>query len=149
VEGLEGLLQEREELDDITLRRELEALSTREANLNRREADLEQEQIALEDARAQILARDLDADARETGLRDQEARLAESDSWRSAKCRSWSSPRRDWKTSRHLELATDSVSGASWARQTLLWRRLASALSGEGTRHLKTASYFSFLTRPG
>jgi uncharacterized protein (DUF3084 family) len=76
VEGLEGLLQEREELDDITLRRELEALSTREANLNRREADLEQEQIALEDARAQILARDLDADARETGLRDQEARLA-------------------------------------------------------------------------
>jgi hypothetical protein len=33
VEKLEGLLQEREELDDITLWCELEALSTREANL--------------------------------------------------------------------------------------------------------------------
>jgi hypothetical protein len=41
VEKLEGLLQEREELDDITLRRELEALSTRETCLDRREADLE------------------------------------------------------------------------------------------------------------
>jgi hypothetical protein len=34
VEELEGLLQEREELDDITLRRELEALSTRETCLD-------------------------------------------------------------------------------------------------------------------
>jgi hypothetical protein len=40
-EKLEGLLQEREELDDITLRRELEALSTRETSLDRHEADLE------------------------------------------------------------------------------------------------------------
>jgi regulator of protease activity HflC (stomatin/prohibitin superfamily) len=47
VEELEGLLQEWEELDDITLRRELEALSTHETCLNRREADLEQEQKAL------------------------------------------------------------------------------------------------------
>jgi hypothetical protein len=39
-EKLEGLLQEREELDDITLRRELEALSTRETSLDRHEADL-------------------------------------------------------------------------------------------------------------
>jgi hypothetical protein len=70
-----GLLQEREELDDITLRRELKALSTCETCLDRREADLEREQKALEDARAQILARELDADARDTGLRDQEARL--------------------------------------------------------------------------
>jgi predicted nucleic acid-binding Zn-ribbon protein len=52
VEKLEGLLKEWEELDDITLRRELEALSTRETSLNRREADLEREQKALEDARA-------------------------------------------------------------------------------------------------
>jgi hypothetical protein len=74
VEKLEGLLQEREELDDITFRRELEALSTHETCLDRREADLEREQKALEDARAQILARELDADARDTGLRDQEAR---------------------------------------------------------------------------
>jgi hypothetical protein len=36
VEKLEGLLQEREELDDITLQRELEALSTHEASLDRR-----------------------------------------------------------------------------------------------------------------
>jgi uncharacterized protein (DUF3084 family) len=76
VEELEGLLQEREELDDITLQRELEALSTCETYLDRREADLEREQKALEDTRAQILARELDADARDTGLRDQEARLA-------------------------------------------------------------------------
>jgi hypothetical protein len=76
LEKLEGLLQEREELDDITLRCELEALGTRETSLDRREADLEREQIALEDARAQILARELNTDARDTGLRDQEARLA-------------------------------------------------------------------------
>jgi hypothetical protein len=76
VEELEGLLQEREELDDITIHRELEVLSTRKTSLNRREADLEREQKALEDACAQILACELDADSRETGLRDQEARLA-------------------------------------------------------------------------
>jgi hypothetical protein len=76
VEKLEGLLQEREELDNITLRWELEVLSTRETSFDRREADLEQEQKAMEDARAQILARELDAYARDTGLRDQEAQLA-------------------------------------------------------------------------
>jgi hypothetical protein len=76
VEKLDGLLQEREELDDITLRCELEALSTRETSLDHREADLEWEQKALEDACAQILARELNADAWDTGLRDQEARLA-------------------------------------------------------------------------
>jgi hypothetical protein len=68
-------VNQREELDDITLRCELEALSTRETSLDRREADLEREQKALEDACAQILACKLDADARETRLRDQEARL--------------------------------------------------------------------------
>jgi hypothetical protein len=73
MEKLEGLLQERKELDDITLRRELKALSTHETSLDHREANLEREQKALEDARAQILARELDADARDTGLRDQEA----------------------------------------------------------------------------
>jgi hypothetical protein len=75
VEELEGLLQEREELDDIIFRHELEALSTRETCLDRRGANLEREHTALEDARAQILACELDADARETGLRDQDARL--------------------------------------------------------------------------
>jgi hypothetical protein len=40
-EKLEGLLQEREELDDITLWCELEALSTRETSLDRHEANLE------------------------------------------------------------------------------------------------------------
>jgi hypothetical protein len=70
VEELEGLLQEREGLDDITLRHELKALSTHETSLGRREADLEREQKALEDARAQILACELDADAQETRLRD-------------------------------------------------------------------------------
>jgi hypothetical protein len=63
---LEGLLQEQEELDNIILWRELEALSTRETSLDRHEADLEQEQKALEDVRAQVLARELDADARDT-----------------------------------------------------------------------------------
>jgi hypothetical protein len=65
-----------DELDDITLRHELKALSTRETYLDHREANLEREQTALEDACAQILACELDADAWETGLRDQEAKLA-------------------------------------------------------------------------
>jgi hypothetical protein len=59
VEELEGLLQEREgqlqeweELDDITLRRELEVLNTHKTSLDRREADLERERKALVDARA-------------------------------------------------------------------------------------------------
>jgi hypothetical protein len=64
-----------EELDDITLRREPEILSTCETTLERHEADLNRERKALEDDRAQVLARELDADSREAGLRDQEARL--------------------------------------------------------------------------
>jgi hypothetical protein len=75
VEELERQLLEREELDEITLRRELEALGTRESCLDRREADLDREREGLKDARVQILARELDADAREAGLRDQETRL--------------------------------------------------------------------------
>jgi VIT1/CCC1 family predicted Fe2+/Mn2+ transporter len=79
LEGLlqeqEGQLQEQEELDDITLRRELEVQSTHETSLDHREADLEREQKALEDACAQILDHELNTDSRETGLRDQEARL--------------------------------------------------------------------------
>jgi hypothetical protein len=69
-EKVEGLLQEREELDDITLWRELEGLSTRETSLDRHEDDFEGEQKALEDVHAQVLARELDADARDIGLRD-------------------------------------------------------------------------------
>jgi hypothetical protein len=76
VEELERRLLEREELDGITLRCELEALGTRETGLERHEAELNREREALKDARVQILARELDADAREAGLRDQEARLA-------------------------------------------------------------------------
>jgi hypothetical protein len=76
VEELERQLLEREELDEITLRRELEALGTRESYLDRREAELDREREGLKDARVQILARELDADAREAGLRDQDARLA-------------------------------------------------------------------------
>jgi hypothetical protein len=79
LEGLlqerEGQLQEREELDDITLRRELEVLSTHETNVDCREANSKRERKALEDARAQILVHELHADSRETGPRDQEARL--------------------------------------------------------------------------
>jgi predicted nucleic acid-binding Zn-ribbon protein len=70
VEELERRLLEREELDGITLRRELEALGTRESGLDRREAELDREREGLKDARVQILARELDADAREAGLRD-------------------------------------------------------------------------------
>jgi hypothetical protein len=89
VEELEGLLQEREgqlqereghlqeweELDDITLRRELEVLSTHKTILECHEAKLEWEWKALEDARAHILAWELDADSQETILRDQEVKL--------------------------------------------------------------------------
>jgi hypothetical protein len=76
VEELERRLLEREELDRITLCRELEALGTRESGLERCKAELDREREALTDARVQILACELDADAREAGLRDQEARLA-------------------------------------------------------------------------
>jgi hypothetical protein len=150
VEELEGLLQEWEELDDITLRRELEALSTRDTSLDRLEVDLEWERKALEDVRDQILAHELDADARETELRDQEARLAARE-WQLAErqIQELVVAQKGLEDPRPLELATDSVFGASWARQTLLCRPLASALAGEGTRHLKPASYFPFLTRPG
>jgi hypothetical protein len=43
-------------------------------------------------------------------------------------------------------LETDSASGASWARQTLLWRPSAPTLSEEGTLHQKLASCSRFLT---
>jgi hypothetical protein len=76
VEELERQLLEREELDDITLRHELEALGTHESSLDRREAELDKERKGLEDARAQILVRELDAETQEVGLRDQDARLA-------------------------------------------------------------------------
>jgi hypothetical protein len=76
VEELERRLLEREEMDEIMLRRELEALGTRESGLDRREAELDRECEGLKDARVQILACELDADAQEAGLRDQEARLA-------------------------------------------------------------------------
>jgi hypothetical protein len=76
VEELERQLLEREELDEITLRRKLKALGTHESCLDRREAELDREREGLKDARVQILAHELDADAREAGLRDQEARLA-------------------------------------------------------------------------
>jgi CHAT domain-containing protein len=59
----EGQLQEREELDDITLRCELEVLSTCETILDQRDADLEREQKDLEDARTQILACELHANS--------------------------------------------------------------------------------------
>jgi hypothetical protein len=76
VEELERQLLEREELDEITLCRELEALGTHESCLDRCEAELDREREGLKDARVQILARELDADAREAGLRNREARLA-------------------------------------------------------------------------
>jgi hypothetical protein len=76
VEELERQLLEREELDDITLRRELEVLGTHESTLDRREVDLDKERKALGDAHAQILAHELDADSRKAGPRHLEARLA-------------------------------------------------------------------------
>jgi hypothetical protein len=48
----EGWLLEREELDDITLHRELEVLSIRKSTLKCCEADLDRERKALEDVRA-------------------------------------------------------------------------------------------------
>jgi tRNA U34 5-carboxymethylaminomethyl modifying GTPase MnmE/TrmE len=71
----EGQELEQEELDYITLRRELEVLSTHESTLERHEANLDQEQNTLEDAHAQVLARVLNANSWEVSLRDQEARL--------------------------------------------------------------------------
>jgi hypothetical protein len=70
VEEPEKQLLEREELDDITLCREVEVLGTRKSTLDRREANLDRERKALEDTRAQVLTRELDTDNREAGLRD-------------------------------------------------------------------------------
>jgi hypothetical protein len=70
VEELERQLLEWEELDDITLHHELEVLSSHESTLDRHDADLDREWKALEDIRAQVLARELDADSREANLRD-------------------------------------------------------------------------------
>jgi hypothetical protein len=50
--GVGGWLLEQEELDDITLRRELKVLSTHETTLERREANLDWERKALEDTQA-------------------------------------------------------------------------------------------------
>jgi hypothetical protein len=66
----EDQLLEREELDDITLCRELEVLGTHETTLDYCEADLDRERKALEDTHTQILAHELDADSQEAGLRD-------------------------------------------------------------------------------
>jgi hypothetical protein len=70
VEELERQLLEWEELDDITLHHELEVLSSHESTLDRHDADLDREWKALEDIRAQVLARELEADSREANLRD-------------------------------------------------------------------------------
>jgi hypothetical protein len=145
MEKLEGLLQEREELNDITLRHELEALSTHETSLDRREGNLEREQKALEDARTQILARELDADAWDTELRDQEARLA---------AREWQLV--EWQmqelviTQKGMEDLRASRAGDGQRVWSFLGQRpLASALSGEVMWHLKPVSCFPFWTRQG
>jgi hypothetical protein len=130
VEELERRLLEREELDEITLRRELEALGTRESGLDRRKAELDREREGLKDARVQILARELDADAREAGLRDQEARLVG----------------RGWRISRRLVLVMHSMSGASWARRMSSWPLSASAPSGPTARPQKVAPRSPSLT---
>jgi hypothetical protein len=86
VEELEQRLLEREGLDNIKLGRELEALATRESNLDdaRPLPRQSREQKALEDARLTVMARELAADVREADrdtraaeLADKEKRLAE------------------------------------------------------------------------
>jgi hypothetical protein len=105
----------------MTLCHELEVLSTGETSLDRHEADLEREWKALEDACAQILARELDADSRETGLRDPEARLAARERQLAERqMQELVVTQKDWRTSMPPELVAESVSRASWARQTLL-----------------------------
>jgi predicted transcriptional regulator len=76
VEELEVKLLEREELDVLTLNRELDGLATRESTPDHRKATLEMERMALEDARLNVLTRELAVEAREAGLRFQEAGLA-------------------------------------------------------------------------
>jgi hypothetical protein len=52
LEGEWEWLLDREELDDITLCRELKVLSTRESTLEHRESDLDWERKALEETHA-------------------------------------------------------------------------------------------------
>jgi hypothetical protein len=84
VDELEQKLQEREDLDDIRLDRELAGLATHESILESCEAALTAEQKDFEDARASVLARELAADVREDALQtrvvevaDRKRRLAE------------------------------------------------------------------------
>jgi hypothetical protein len=107
-------------MDGITLRRELEALSTHESGPERREAELDREREAFKDARVQILARELDAEAREAGLRDQEARLAARERQQAERqMQELAVARKGLRISRRLVLVKHNVSGASWARRML------------------------------
>jgi hypothetical protein len=77
-------LQEREEQDDLRLKRELEDLASHESDLSNREATLATERKDLEETRAGVLARELTVDiwdvclnSKEEELVDREKRLAE------------------------------------------------------------------------
>jgi hypothetical protein len=77
VDELEHKLQEREELDDLRLDHELTDLATHESSLNSHEDTLTAKRKALEDAHVRLLAHELTADMRESGLNSKAVELAE------------------------------------------------------------------------
>jgi hypothetical protein len=69
-------LWEREEQDDLRLKRKLDVLASSESDLNNREATLAVEWKDLEETRAIELARELTADIRDACLNSREEELA-------------------------------------------------------------------------
>jgi Mg/Co/Ni transporter MgtE len=69
-------LWEREEQDDLRLKRKLDVLASSESDLNNREATLAVEWKDLEETRAIELARELTADIRDACLNSMEEELA-------------------------------------------------------------------------
>jgi hypothetical protein len=77
VEDQELKLQEREEQDDLRLKRKLEAIVSHESDLSIHEATLAVERKDLEEIRAGVLARELVADIRDVRLNSREEELAD------------------------------------------------------------------------
>jgi hypothetical protein len=74
-------LWEREEHDDLRLKRGLETLMSRESDLNNRKATLAVERKDMEEARTGVLACELAADIRDISLNSREGELVDTEKW--------------------------------------------------------------------
>jgi hypothetical protein len=153
VAGQELKLWETEEQDDLRIERELEALVSRESNLNSRVATLAAERKDLEETHAVVLARELAADVRDSGLNsreelaDREKRLAERKQQLVGRSsRSWLPLAAGWRSSRQPGQVMHRKSGISWARPRLHWCPLVSDASASGILWRRSVPRSHFLT---